>query len=121
MNEKSSDAKLLICREIEHRPDDLEILERFYNDIYVAEFPIRDERESLQNMRNYLRLKATGWYGRNSYHILMGFNDGNPVAGALSIIWKSPIVQSSSFSSSRLNFAAPAMADCCSMRRRSLW
>ncbi len=82
MNEESSDAKLLICREIEHRPDDLEILERFYNDIYVAEFPIRDERESLQNMRNYLRLKATGWYGRNSYHILMGFNDGNPVAGA---------------------------------------
>jgi GNAT superfamily N-acetyltransferase len=78
----SSDSQLLTFRELQHKPDDLEILERFYGDIYVAEFPIRDERESLQNMRNYLRLKATGWYGRNNYHILMGFADGNPVAGA---------------------------------------
>src|SRR5271154_4680256 len=78
----SSDCELLTFRELQHKPDDLEILERFYNDIYVAEFPIRDERESLQNMRNYLRLKASGWYGKNNYHILMGFSDGNPVAGA---------------------------------------
>ena len=72
----------LIFRELQHKPDDLELLEQFYNDVYVAEFPSRDERESLQNMRNYLRLKATGWYGRNNYHILMGLDDGNPVAGA---------------------------------------
>ncbi len=77
-----SDRLSLTFRELQHRPDDLEILERFYSDIYVAEFPSRDERESLQNMRNYLRLKSTGWYGRNNYHILMGFADGNPVAGA---------------------------------------
>jgi GNAT superfamily N-acetyltransferase len=77
-----SDSQPLTFRELQHKPDDLEILEQFYNDIYVGEFPSRDERESLQNMRNYLRLKATGWYGRNNYHILMGLSDGNPVAGA---------------------------------------
>jgi GNAT superfamily N-acetyltransferase len=77
-----SDSEILTFRELQHKPDDLEILERFYNDIYVAEFPIRDERESLQNMRNYLRLKASGWYGKNNYHILIGLSDGNPVAAA---------------------------------------
>src|ERR1700681_3273837 len=71
----SSDSRSLTLRELQHKPEDLEILEQFYNDIYIAEFPIRDERESLQNMRNYLRLKASGWYGRNNYHILMGFAD----------------------------------------------
>ena len=38
----SSDSQSLTFRELQHKPDDLEILERFYNDIYVAEFPVRD-------------------------------------------------------------------------------
>ncbi len=70
-------------RELQYRPDDLAILERFYRDIYVPEFPSRDERESLENMASYLRLKANGWYGRNNYHIVLGFQGGDaPVAGS---------------------------------------
>jgi GNAT superfamily N-acetyltransferase len=69
-------------RDLVYQPDDLEILERFYEDIYTAEFPVRDERESLENMTNYLRLKAQGWYGKNNYHIVLGLHDGQPASGA---------------------------------------
>ncbi|MGD0024444.1 MAG: GNAT family N-acetyltransferase [Xanthobacteraceae bacterium] len=82
MNTMSLDSQSLTFRELQCGPDDLAILERFYQEIYVPEFPSRDERESLQNMINYLRLKANGWYGRNNYHILVGFYDGNPIAGS---------------------------------------
>lgn len=77
----SNDQRLTV-RELSHRADDLELLERFYEQIYLAEFPIRDERESLQNMKNYLRLRAEGWYGRNNYHVLLGLCGGAPAAGA---------------------------------------
>jgi GNAT superfamily N-acetyltransferase len=74
--------QLLTFRDLEYRPDDLAILKRFYREVYVPEFPSRDERESLENMETYLRLKANGWYGRNNYHIVLGFDGEAAVAGA---------------------------------------
>lgn len=45
-------------REIDASRAGLAALERFYRERYVAEFPDPDERESLDNMRRYLLLKA---------------------------------------------------------------
>ena len=70
-------------REIDHSPDSLAALARFYRDRYVVEFPDPDERESLANMRRYLALKAQGWYGPNNYHILVAERGGEPVGGAV--------------------------------------
>lgn len=58
-------------------------LDRFYRELYELEFPDRNERESLRNMRRYLALKHQAWYGRNSYHILVLSEHGRPVAGAV--------------------------------------
>jgi len=69
-------------RELSHRPDELEILRRFYDAIYIPQFPNRDERESLANIINYLELKKTGWYGCNNYHVLLSLQDGQAVAGS---------------------------------------
>ena len=62
---------------------DLERLQRFYADLYIAGFPDPDERESLENMQRYLELREQGWYGRNNYHILLGFDDGRGIAAAV--------------------------------------
>lgn len=70
-------------RELAYEPNDLESLRQFYDDVYVSEFPIHDERESLRNIKTYLRLKKEGWYGKNNYHVLLGFKDGRPVAGSI--------------------------------------
>jgi GNAT superfamily N-acetyltransferase len=64
-------------------PADLEQLDRFYSELYIAGFPDPDERESLANMRRYLELREQGWYGRNNYHILLGFADGRCRAAAV--------------------------------------
>ena len=71
-------------RELSERAEDLAILERFYHDLYVFEFPDADERESLANMTDYLRRKAQGWYGKNNYHLLIAFEGGRPCGGAIS-------------------------------------
>ncbi len=71
-------------REIDATPAGLALLERFYHDTYVREFPDPDERESLRNMRGYLSAKARGWYGANGYHIVVAEADGQPVGGAVS-------------------------------------
>jgi hypothetical protein len=60
------------------------LLDRFYHSIYVFEFPDSDERESLDNMKEYLRLKADGWYGKNNYHILIADGPEGPCAGSIS-------------------------------------
>jgi hypothetical protein len=70
-------------REISDRLDDIELLRTFYHETYVSQFPIVDERESLENMTEYLRRKAGGWYGRNNYHILLGIHGGRPQAGSI--------------------------------------
>lgn len=59
------------------------ILKRFYTEVYEHEFPDPDERESLENMANYLRLKAEGWFGSNNYHILLIMQDDQPIAGSI--------------------------------------
>jgi GNAT superfamily N-acetyltransferase len=65
--------------EIEDRPTDLRLFSDFYADIYIPEFPNANERESLENMHDYLRLKRTDWYGANNYHILVATVAGRPV------------------------------------------
>lgn len=56
----------------------------FYNGLYAESFPDSNERESLENMQNYLSLKNRGWYGKNNYHILVGRNDaGKIISGAV--------------------------------------
>lgn len=62
----------------------IDTLERFYRDLYVRNFPDAHERESLANMRRYLRLKASGWYGANNYHVLILYRNGVPVGGSVS-------------------------------------
>lgn len=61
----------------------LALLERFYREAYVPQFPDPNERESLKEMRQYLRLKDQGWYGANNYHVLVALQRGRPVGGAV--------------------------------------
>ena len=70
-------------RELECSAAGISSLRRFYRGLYVREFPHPDERESLSNMQRYLRLKAQGWYGRNTYHIVVAEVDGRPIGGAV--------------------------------------
>ncbi|NMC44425.1 MAG: GNAT family N-acetyltransferase [candidate division Zixibacteria bacterium] len=70
-------------REITASADDIALLRKFYRDIYIYEFPDPNERESLENMERYLRLKEEGWYEANNYHILLFLSDDTPVAGSI--------------------------------------
>jgi GNAT superfamily N-acetyltransferase len=70
-------------RELDASPSGLAELSRFYRRSYVREFPDADERESLANMKRYLRVKAQGWYGRNNYHIVLAELDGEPIGGSV--------------------------------------
>jgi GNAT superfamily N-acetyltransferase len=70
-------------REIDASPAGLAELTRFYRRSYVREFPDADERESLANMKRYLRLKAQSWYGRNNYHIVLAELGGEPIGGSV--------------------------------------
>lgn len=58
-------------------------LRRFYNKLYVAEFPDPHERESLANMARYLALRAQGGYGANNYHVLVAERGGRMLGGAV--------------------------------------
>jgi len=71
-------------REIEDSTDDRRILDGFYDDLYVAEFPDRNERESLDNIRRYLGLKSRGWYGKNNYHVIVAHGEKGATAGSIS-------------------------------------
>jgi GNAT superfamily N-acetyltransferase len=74
----------IVFQELTAAPRDLDLLRRFYQDLYLPEFPDPDERESLDNMTHYLELKAQGWYGANNYHIVLLTDSGRPVAGSVS-------------------------------------
>ena len=63
----------------EHR----ELLRKFYTGLYEEQFPDYNERESLENMEDYLRKKAQGWYGLNNYHIVLGFDADQVVAACI--------------------------------------
>jgi GNAT superfamily N-acetyltransferase len=69
--------------ELDATPAGLALLKRFHDEGYVAQFPDADERESLPQLRRYLRLKAAGWYGANNYHVLVALQDGAPVGGVV--------------------------------------
>lgn len=73
---------MIAFRELTGHPDDLAVLAEFHHTLYVSLFPDPDERESLENMAGYLRLKAQGGYGPNNYHIVLAF-DGALLAGAV--------------------------------------
>ncbi len=85
LNQEIRDS-LLNSLEISSSQHDLDLLEQFYNSLYVTEFPDPDERESLENMINYIKLKEDGWYQKNNYHILLFFYDGIPVPVSGAII-----------------------------------
>src|SRR5580700_8093942 len=74
----------LVMIDISDKGEDLERLTRFYDELYEAGFPDPNERESLENMKEYLRLKRRGWYGSNNYHIILSFDGDRPVAASVS-------------------------------------
>ncbi|MGH3969981.1 MAG: GNAT family N-acetyltransferase [Mycobacterium sp.] len=66
------------------RESDLELLERFYQDAFIPEFPDRNEREPLANIEEYLHRKETGWYGKNNYHVVVMCDGDKPIGGSIS-------------------------------------
>ncbi len=74
---------MIVFRDLTASAEDIAALTRFYDSLYVAEFPDPDERESLANMLDYLRKKAAGWYGKNTYHILLAVQDDRVVGGSI--------------------------------------
>jgi hypothetical protein len=67
--------------EIEELTENLELFDRFYS-LFETIFPNDDIRESRTNLKKYLFLKKTDFYGRNQYHIFLALED-NKVLGFL--------------------------------------
>jgi GNAT superfamily N-acetyltransferase len=74
----------LVIKDISDGPEDLDRLSRFYHNLYIAGFPDPNERESLCNMKRYLKLRRDGWYGKNHYHILLALDGDRTVAASVS-------------------------------------
>ena len=55
--------------------DDLKLLRHFYDNIYVAEFPDPNERESYANIVTYLRAAGSRESG---YHVVLAIAGGSP-------------------------------------------
>ena len=72
--------------------DQAGLLERFYENLYLPEFPHPDERESLENMLGYLRKRDAGWFGRNDYQILLAVEGETPIAGVIGDYLEAPDV-----------------------------
>jgi GNAT superfamily N-acetyltransferase len=70
-------------RELNSSPATQGLLAAFYERLYVPEFPDRDERESLESIRDYLARKAAGWYGDNNYHVVVACDGDEPVGGVI--------------------------------------
>lgn len=64
-------------------PDDLELLTRFYEDLFVPGFPDEDERESIDTFRDNLVKRDAGFYCDNNYHILLLVDGDRPVAASI--------------------------------------
>ena len=69
---------------------DAQLLHRFYFECFVAAFPDEDERESLENIQTYLRLKDDGRYDANGYHVIVACDDDEPVAGSIADYFVEP-------------------------------
>jgi hypothetical protein len=59
------------------------LLRRFYAECMIPAFPDEDERESLENIEKYLRLKQEGKYGANNYHVIVACDGDKPIAGSI--------------------------------------
>jgi len=70
-------------RELTASDQDRALLRRFYDHVYIPEFPDPDERETLANIERYLDLKVEGWYGANAYHVVVVDLEGDVVGGAI--------------------------------------
>lgn len=66
--------------DLRYLPDDIELLVRFYEDLFIPGFPDEDERESIETFRHNLVKREAGFYGDNNYHILMLVDGDRPVA-----------------------------------------
>ena len=65
------------------RAADMELLKTFYKDCFEPEFPDENERESFEHIENYLRLKETGWYQKNNYHVIVVLDGDKPIGGSI--------------------------------------
>lgn len=70
--------------ELDQSPPSLDRLSAFFHGVYAGSFPDGDERETLENMAGYLRLKAQGWYGESNYHLLLLEDHGAIIGGCVS-------------------------------------
>ena len=66
------------------RKSDIELLEHFYHECFVPEFPNPNERETLEDIKEYLHRKETGWYGKNNYHVVVMLDGDMPIGGSIS-------------------------------------
>lgn len=66
------------------RKADIALLKRFYDDCFVPEFPNRNERESFENITEYLRRKEAGWFEKNNYHVVVVLDGDVPIGGSVS-------------------------------------
>ncbi len=65
------------------RKSDIGLLRSFYDDCFVPEFPNPNQRESFEVIENYLRLKDTGWYKKNNYHVVVLLDGDKPIGGSI--------------------------------------
>ncbi|ORB46102.1 hypothetical protein BST39_02135 [Mycobacterium paraseoulense] len=76
------DAKGLEFRELRYtRKSDLDLLRIFYDDCFEPEFPDENERESREEIENYLRAKEFGWYEKNNYHVILMLDKDDELLG----------------------------------------
>jgi GNAT superfamily N-acetyltransferase len=66
------------------RKSDMDLLQRFYHECFIPEFPNSDERETLEQIKEYLHRKETGWYGKNNYHVVVMLDGDIPIGGSIS-------------------------------------
>lgn len=58
------------------------LLGEYYTSIYINSFP-KNERESLDNIIDYLNKKENGWYGKNNYHVILAIDSGVTIGGLI--------------------------------------
>ncbi|OBI16498.1 hypothetical protein A5712_25885 [Mycobacterium sp. E2327] len=76
------EARGLEFRELRYtRKSDLDLLRTFYDECFEPEFPDENERESYEEIENYLRLKEFGWYEKNNYHVILMFDKDDELLG----------------------------------------
>ncbi|WP_338602800.1 GNAT family N-acetyltransferase [Sulfolobus tengchongensis] len=63
---------------VELTPQDEDMLEEMYS-LYQKLFPVKEEAETIENLKKYLSLKETSYYGQNNYHILIAKTEGKVI------------------------------------------